>query len=269
MKIRDFSPIKAEDGKYSLEDRLRGTLRYGFSWYREMQSQQFIIERLQKIFGKEYILMRNIILPDLEFVVPFILLGPPGVSVIYAEGKRGVFHAKSETWLEMENRGQGFKDANPNLITHTLTMARAVESFVSREDFIMEADGVLIMTHPGTHVESNRPAVRVVLRDAVERFATQVSSQPEILDSAEIQRLADKFTAAHEVIFEEREQEKGALSRGAKTSIRTAETRVEGVLAKLQVTFNFSPRQWFVLLAAIAAEVILLIIFIIVIFLSS
>ncbi len=109
----------------------------------------------------------------------------------------------------------------------------------------------------------------MVLRDAVERFATQLSSQPEILDSVEIQRLADKFTASHEVTLEEKAQEKGALSREARTSIRTAENRVEGILANLQMTFNFSSRQWFILLAAIAAEAILLIVFIIIIFLSS
>jgi hypothetical protein len=169
----------------------------------------------------------------------------------------------------MENRGQGFKDAHPNLITRTLMMSRAVASFVSREDFILEVDGILIMTHPGTHVDSSRPAVRVVLRDAIERLATQISSQPDILDQIEIQRLADQFSAAHDAVLEEKAQERGALSRVARTSIRTAESRVEGVLSNLQKTFNFSPRQWFILLGAIVAEVIILIIFIIIIFLSS
>jgi hypothetical protein len=148
-------------------------------------------------------------------------------------------------------------------------MSRAAASFVSREDFVLEVEGVLVMTHPGTHVESNRPAVRVVLRDAIERLATQISSQPDILDQVEIQRLVDKFTTAHEAVLEEKEQERGALAREARTSIRTAENRVEGVLSKLQRTFNFTPRQWLILLTAIVAEVIILIIFIIIIFLSS
>jgi hypothetical protein len=56
---------------------------------------------------------------------------------------------------------------------------------------------------------------------------------------------------------------------GARASVEMAESRMEGVLASLQSVFNFSTRQWILLIGIIVVEVVLLIVFILFIFTST
>jgi len=270
MIIRDFSPIKPENGSFSFSDRIRGTMRYGISWYQDMQSQQIVVDHLRRALSNEYVLLRNIRLPDLEVPIPLTLIGPPGVKVLYPSGQKGVFRTKGETWMVMGGRAQQFKPARLNLVTRTLLLSRTVETYLIREDqAITKVEGVLILTDPRSHVDTVRPAVRIVLRDALERFATRVTQAAPVLAAEDVQEVVATIVNPHEEREREEAQARETRYDGARASVEMAETRLERLLASLQSIFDFSTRQWILLIGIIVVEVILLIVFILFIFLSS
>ena len=75
MKIIDKTPFQNEKGEIGLWDRLQGTLKYGQSWYTDLQAQKVIIDQLNRLFEKGFVLIRNLTLPGSEITVPIILIG--------------------------------------------------------------------------------------------------------------------------------------------------------------------------------------------------
>ena len=53
------------------------------NWYPEMEAQRAVIPQLDRILEKGFTLVRNVTLANSQIVEPLILIGPPGVYVIY------------------------------------------------------------------------------------------------------------------------------------------------------------------------------------------
>ncbi|MCD6400721.1 MAG: hypothetical protein J7L73_02215, partial [Anaerolineales bacterium] len=206
MNIIDFSPYKSEDGKISLSDRIKNSLKFGFSWYAEMKAQQLVVKRLAKVLDNKFTLIQNAILPDLDIPIPIILVGPPGVTVIYTNTIKGIYQAKGEVWSVLNSRSHNFKPKKPNLLTRTKLMARAVSMYLTHLDFLKkqgQVDGVIIFSNPGADVDTLRPIIRIVLSDAIEYFASSLIQSPQKLSIEEIHKVVEYITAAQ--IDKERE----------------------------------------------------------------
>jgi hypothetical protein len=171
MKIIDQTPYYTEKGELSLLDRARAMLKYGNSWVGEMEAQKSVIAVLDRTLDKNFTLLRNVTLAELDMLIPFILLGPSGVYVIYVTALTGTVRAKTDQWGTIF--GSSFKPLKPNLLVRTEHMARAVQVYLQRHGFNSPTgvEPVLLCADPSLNVDSLRPITRIVMRDALERFA--------------------------------------------------------------------------------------------------
>jgi hypothetical protein len=194
MKIIDQTPyFNHETGKISLIDRGRAMMEYGASWIKEVEGQQEIIAVLGKVLDRNFTLLRNVTPAGLGTRFPLILIGPAGVYVMFVTAMTGIFRAKGDQWGTIT--GSTFKIEEPNLLTRTERMARAIQVFLQRQGYtaMINVDPVLLCSDPSFNVDSIRPIIRVVMRDAVERFAISLAQGRGSLSPEAIQDIAQRI----------------------------------------------------------------------------
>lgn len=193
MKIIDKTPFLSEKGEIGLLDRLQGTLKFGLNWYPELEAQKAVISQLERLLERGFTLIRNHDLGASGIVIPLILLGPPGVFVMYVTQLRGMYRAKGDSWGRLS--GERFQPASINLLTRTARLARALQVFLERQGVTLPAavEPVLLAADPGLHVESVRPIVRVVMSDALKQFALSLFQQRPLFSLEAVHELVERI----------------------------------------------------------------------------
>jgi hypothetical protein len=223
MKVVDRTPLQNEKGEILFASRVQGTLKYGLAWYAEMQAQAQVVARLNRVLEKGFVLIRNFALPNSEIIIPIILIGPGGVNMIYPTPARGFFEAKGTEW----NIGQSgsAKPARVNLLERATRLTRALQVYLQRQQIELPAavEPVLIAVDPGAHIESLRPAVRVVQSDAINAFAAALIQARPVLDTPFIHDLAERIVNPRPV--EARQPQAAPASRAAAPTPGTPASR--------------------------------------------
>ena len=193
MKIIDKTPLLNEKGELGIVQRVQGILKYGFSWPSELEAQKAIITFFDRHLEKGYTLIRNMTLGASGIVVPLILLGPTGVYVIHVTYLRGRYEARGNAWNE--ESGDGYKPAEVNLIQRTSRMANAVKAFIERQGVKVPVpiEPVLISGNPGLHIESVRPAIRVMMIDGIKSFVTGLASGTPVLRAEAVHEFTERI----------------------------------------------------------------------------
>jgi hypothetical protein len=193
MKVVDKTPFQDEKGQIGLLQRVQGTLKYGFSWYGELEAQKVVVAQLDRALEKGFALIRNLTLPGSEIIEPIILIGPPGIYVIYVTDLSGFFEAKGDQWNTLNN-GRA-TPAPVNLMNRAKRLARALQVYIERQgvSLVGPVEPILMATSPAMHIDSIRPAVRVVMSDAVKQFAASLLQAQPLLRSEFIYDLADRL----------------------------------------------------------------------------
>jgi hypothetical protein len=175
MKIIDQTPFYKENGELSMVDRGKALMKFGAGWFKEIEGQNSIIAVLDKILDKKFVLLRNITPPGLDTMIPFILVGPTGAFVMSVTAQTGTFRARGDQWGTIS--GGNFKPEKINLLTRTDRMARAVQVFLKRQGYadISGVESILLCSDATTNIDSMRPIIRVIMRDALERFAVSIT----------------------------------------------------------------------------------------------
>ncbi len=170
MKHIDKTPFRSESGEINIINRVRGMLKYGMTWYDRVKAQDAVAEILGRQLGGQFVLLQNIVLPGAEIDLPLVLIGPPGVYLINALHERGVYLARDDEWGTLT--GETFVPARINQVKRAMTMAKVLQVYLDRmgyKGFLVEP--VVMSPDPKLHIDSTRPAVRVVMSDAIDRFA--------------------------------------------------------------------------------------------------
>src|SRR3972149_450425 len=185
MKIIDKTPLLDEKGELGIAQRLKGMLQFGLNWPNELQAQKAIINFFDHQLERGYTLIRNMTLGQSGITIPMILLGPAGIFVIQVTHLRGRYEAKGEAWNVQS--GDQSRPASINLIQITARMARALQVFIERQGVKLPVsiEPVLIAADPGMHIESVRPAVKVMMIDGIKSFVSGLSTGAPLL-SAEV-----------------------------------------------------------------------------------
>ena len=191
MKVIDKTPLQNEKGEISLVQRIQGTLEHGFQWYPEMEAQQAVMAQLERVLEKGFTLIRNVTLGRSSITEPLILIGTPGVFVIYVTPLSGLYEAKGDEWNQIKS-GHPYP-ADPNLMLRVGRLARALQVFLERQGFTLPGpvEPVLVAASPAMHIDSVRPMVRVVLSDAVRQFAASLLQARPILRPEQAIEIAD------------------------------------------------------------------------------
>jgi len=191
MRILDHTPFRTEDGQISLVDKARATMKYGTSWLSDLEAQDKVVGIFKKTLDRRFALLRNFLLPGTEVIVPLILVGPPGVFLFFVTNLRGFYRAKGDEWGTLED--DRFAPASVNLISRTAKLAAALQKFLERQGFNAKVEGVLLSASSGLQVESVRPAVKVVMSDALERFALSVMQASSELSPETVVTIANRI----------------------------------------------------------------------------
>src|ERR1043165_7618909 len=193
MKIIDKTPLLDENGKLSIVQQVQGMLKYGFNWPNELAAQKAIMTFFEHNLEKGYTLIRNLTLGASGIMVPLILLGPTGIHVVYVTYLRGRYEARGKEWNEAS--GDEYKPASVNLIQRTIRMANAVRAFIERQGVRLPVDvePVLIAGDPGLHIESVRPAVRVLMIDGVRSFVSSLANASPVLSIEAVHEFTERL----------------------------------------------------------------------------
>jgi hypothetical protein len=193
MKIIDKTPLLDEKGELGILQRIQGMLTYGLNWPSELAAQKAIITFFDRQLEKGYTLIRNITLGQSGIMIPIILLGPAGIFVIQISYLRGRYQAKGGSW-NVES-GDGYRPAPVNLIQRTQRMARALKAFIERQGVTVPVniEPVLIAGNPGLHIESERPAIRVMMIDGVKSFVSGLATGRPILSAEAVHDMTDRI----------------------------------------------------------------------------
>jgi hypothetical protein len=194
MNIIDQTPfINQETGEISMLDRVKAIMKFGTGWQKEIDAQAQVIAVMTNLLDRNYTLLRNVTPPGLGATFPFILVGPTGIFVMYVTPLTGMFRAKGDQWGTIS--GNTFKDEKPNLLTRTERMARAIQVFLQRQGYIdlTSVDAILLCSDPSILVDSLRPIIRVVMRDALERFAISITQSRVVLNPDAVQNIIERI----------------------------------------------------------------------------
>ena len=193
MKIIDQTPYYKENGELSLVDRIKAIMQFGPGWFKEIEAQKTIMAVFDKMLDKNFNLLRNVIPPGLDARIPFILVGPTGVYVMNVTPLVGMFRAKGDQWGTVT--GSTYKPVKPNLLTRTDRMARAIQVFLQRQGYseIATVEAILLCSDPSVTVDSLRPIIRVIMRDALERFAVSIAQARTQLSPETIHNIIERI----------------------------------------------------------------------------
>ncbi len=197
MKIIDQTPLQDEAGQISLINRIQGALKYGLSWYANLEAQKTVIAVLSKVLEKGFTLLRNQQLGASEIIVPIILVGSSGIYVLEATPLKGFYRARGDEWGTLTNGV--FQPAGINILARTSRLAQVLQVFFDRQGVKLAApiEPVLIAADPGMHIESVRPNVRIVLSDAIDRFAASLLQGRPVYNAPTVNELVDRIQNPH------------------------------------------------------------------------
>jgi hypothetical protein len=193
MKIIDHTPYFDPDtGEITFFDRVRAIMKFGSPWIKEVEAQNQVIPVLGHVLDRNFTLLRNVSPPGLDTSLPLILVGSTGVFVMYVTPLTGMFRAKGDQWGTIS--GNAFKNEKPNLMTRTEHMARAIQVFLQRQGLLLTSvEAVLLCSDLSVHVDSIRPIIRVVMRDALERFAISITQARAVLSPEAVQDVINRI----------------------------------------------------------------------------
>ncbi len=254
MKLIDQSPIKATDNLFKrLQFAVEGTLTKGFNWDEDLRAQELVAKHLSRLLDSKYTLLRNFRLSVDDEPFPLVLVGPPGLLAINPKGLRGVFQANSEDWLELDTRSRQYHPAEKNQITGTLELAKKLDTFLaSGERQYPPSQPVLFLAHPGVHVDTNRPAVRIIRVDGIDRFGGSLPQAEAVLDAIQVQAVVDRLVGAFEASKKEKAEQ---ASQGQEQGLEKKAAEPSPRMTPLNLT-----RSQFILLSAMGVIEILLLV---------
>jgi hypothetical protein len=146
---------------------------------------------LDRQLDRHYTLLVNPQLPETDVILPMVLVGPPGVLLLYTTNERGVFQARGDEWGTLS--GNDFIAAKVNLLGRAARMAQALGKFLATQGFAIPVEPVLVCMNPGMHVDSMRPSIRVVMSDGLERFAITLSQAALMLSAESVAAIGDRI----------------------------------------------------------------------------
>jgi hypothetical protein len=268
MKVIDLTPEQEEDG--TVQQWISQTRDVLGITDADLEAQEIAIGRLQKGLDNRFTCLSNIPLEGGEIPIPMILVGPPGVYVMNTSGEKGVFQVKEDDWREMEPGSRKYQKVENNMVKRTQRYVQIADTYLTlREQAHPEISPVLLFTDPGVHVESTRPAVRIVLMDGIDRFVSDIISSENSLSSLEVRNIVSTFEKAQLDMVGADGYSDGLsdLDAESKASEEPARPMPQLNLPPFLANLNFSMGQWIILaVLAVASAIALMALTLLVIF---
>jgi len=205
-----------------------------------------------------------------------ILVGPTGIWLILLSDVKGVFRAAEESWEALDARTGAYKPARPNPIALARQKTDLLTETLTKLGIELPAiEPIVFFTDPGAHVDTARPAARIVLVDAVQRFITSVLTSPVALNQEAIQQIIEDYQGENsqgspDSIQEIRDiytlREKPAPKKPAEPSRLATISREEPEFIKrLSKFFPFTHQQWILIGLLLVVNLMILVFLVVVV----
>jgi hypothetical protein len=192
MKLIERSPIGAQGSSVPVLDRVKGIWAYGFTWDRDIQAQQVLIQDVGSLLDNSYTMITNIPVPGFSIPVPLVLVGKNGLRTFCVSADTGIFSLKNGKWYKLDQQKEQYRPARPNLVSRTALMSRAIIDYLKDKGiFVDEAQPVLYFTKPGVHIDVEESPVKLLQSDGVNRYISNFVNGDVILDAMELQRITE------------------------------------------------------------------------------
>lgn len=195
MRVIDSAKLPIPGQKTSPLNRLVETVKARLippPHYKDMPAIETVVTVLSKVLDQRFVMIRNVMLEGPNVLIPLILVGPPGVRVLVGSALKGVYRAREDSWESLDERSQHYKPERPNLITRAGLMGRAVNAYLATHDVHLEdIETALCFSDPGIHIDASRPAIRLVMVDALERYGASLLQSRITLEQDEIKKIVD------------------------------------------------------------------------------
>lgn len=241
MKLIDQTPLIDENGEIGIVPRVQGSLKYGFDWYPELEAQKKVLAHLSRILGRGYTVIRNQTLGASGITIPLAIVGPAGIYAAQVTHLQGTYQAKGEGWGQMF--GLNYRPARVNLMTRTQLFARALQAFIERQGVKLPkpVEPVILAANPGLHIESIQPAVRIILVDALERWAASLEGAAPVFTLETAHELADRIVNPRPAKKEERPE---AIAKAQERSREeTEQSRARAIFHAAEEARPFDPAE--------------------------
>lgn len=253
MKIIECKQDTQVDGKGIGLGRTFGNLTLPIG----RQSQEIentVIQTFQKKLDHRFVCLSNFYPRDATQTPALILIGPQGVYLFRISTIKGIFRAAGDSWEELDTRSKKFNPVKTHLLSETLQMSNRLDMELATTGIDLPVtEPIVYFANPGAHVDAEKPIVRVLLIDALDRFLSSLLRLPQVLEKEQIEKLVDALQQKrhprnsetseldeHDIFSlhdpKEKQSQKGP-------SIPKPVFHEPGVLKKLQ----FSRRQWIIL----------------------
>ena len=273
-EMREYNLAPFWDAETRTENtwkRWAAILDYGWGWYKEYKAQTQFLEALRPLLDRRFIAIRNYVWPEvIEYPFPIILLGPPGVYLLYVTPLSGEFRIHENRLLAL-GKGKGVP-VKPNLVQRTRLLGAVLEKFIAEKlGLEIPVATRLVFTAPDVYVDTVDAEVKPLLPDGVKGFAESLLKARERLSRSEIRRLAELFLES----AREQNREEARRAREQRTAILAsaqAQVRGRGEGAPAPTTkrrtatsdriAGLTLKQWLILAALLALNIVLLLVFI-------
>jgi len=232
LNMINYTPLVQDDGAITPINRILGVVQYGQNWVKEIQAQETVISLLKKLLSDRFTLVRSFTIPDEEIPIPILLISAGGVWLITVTDLTGIFKTQGKELLEMNSKTEDFTPAQPNLVMRTLLLSRAFEEFLQKNKLtIPPIEPVLIFTNPGVDVTTGDVSIRVLLIDALSRFASSLLTMPVRMEVGTTKKIVELIRATH-TKSQNKSKNKGG---GFKFNFTTTQWIVVGVMVAILV----------------------------------
>ena len=185
MNIIDKTPLlKGKGGSAAAKDSQHAP-GSGPASLAELETQ------LAGILDEHYTLIRNLPLGNKKIVEPLVLVGPPGVFVLYISPEAPRLEAREPAPDTLHTSPRTRPSASP--VARVARLADALRLYLSNQGLILPGavEPVLVADSPAVHIEVGRRRVRMVLRDGAKQFAASLVQQRAQLTSDAVQMIVD------------------------------------------------------------------------------
>jgi hypothetical protein len=138
MKLIDLSPLKPKRGQKEVDwaTRLQAILKHGWKWYQRHQAEDTVLQVLSGVLDNRFTVVRGFRLPGEETPLPPVVLGPPGVFLLYVWPKAGFFRIREGQWEVMQGSNRRYRPGKPNMVQVIKGLSTGLAAFLEEKTVI-------------------------------------------------------------------------------------------------------------------------------------
>lgn len=257
---RDF-----DEGLSSEIGKALGKINLPIGGYTDKRDS-LLFQSLQRRLDHRFLCVHHIFQTDKHQATMLSLIGPPGIYFFRVSHIKGIFRAKGTDWEELDARSRRFTPAKPNLLIDTLQMSQSMLLFFQKRGIqIPGIEPVIYFSNPGAHVDFEKPVVRIVLLDSLERFLSKMMKLPTLIEPEAVEGI---LTVLNSGVFL-KDSNKGIIEEKDIFSLRDLEKpntigipalptpvlKEPSILKRLQ----FSRKQWTIIGIMLITNIIVLV----------